>query len=1103
MKVNPNYQSVLRFWRDVEIFDIPSAPNHKNKEENAKIFYPGRALPWAPDNPKRLSPNSDYTWVHTVFIGVAEKKRWARVVLETVVPGTELSTDDLERINKNGWLAAFTVDEDGRPVTESLVPASFALGLVRLKQGKGLDGINKDIEKARRDFDERWQVMVEQQNDTERPGIVDAPDELQNEPQTRITDWAALQEESDLALAQLGLSADDFPCRVMIKSVRYRRQNSESKQDGDIEYLNSFFLNDLDRLIDMAYAGKVFGQALTAYLTGYAGKDAVRDVLVDHDAMAACVRPERLPAGRWPAKSSHHLMLAQQAAVSEIVSRLSYNTGLVAVNGPPGTGKTTILRDVIAEVIVQRASRLAGLASPWQAFTEASAGGKRVYPPKSEIVGGTSIVVASNNNSAVENITRELPDRTEIAVSEFNDAAYFMEVAQNIFDKTKIETRAWGLVAAVLGKNKNRRQLANGLFQDNSSCNFKPGTPVDMKPLLEFWDKQCNRETAKTSWESARQTFLKLKNEFAEKRKCLIKWQKLLNSQSFREQELAKIKKDVARSQLNLEKLSEYWSDKLSSAERVYQQATSKLRSAQYLTKSAELAARVADDRLKNAEEKEVPPFWERWLEIIGLRTKKVKNWRSVIAQLRAERAESAKHLSEELANLNQAHQAQQLARQQLNEVQESEAREKRRMRFNIDKLQAQAGQIEKELNATRKQLENIKASGVCLPDKAFFNQGNNQHHLLSVWVTDELDHLRAELFLAAIELHKWTVCSCAGRYIANLRMLKKMLLNDISEPLTGNERRVLWDVLFFLVPVVSTTLASFDRLFKGMGKESLGWLLIDEAGQATPQSVAGALWRSRRAVIIGDPLQVEPVMTVPEAVVAELRKHYNVSGCWSPVGKSAQTLADRSMNLGTRVGSVWTGLPLRAHRRCIDPMFRVANTIAYAGQMVQANTNPPTMDCVLGESVWFDVSGTRVNGHVVAEEMKVLLDLLIHLRDNWPTLSDGKRAEVFVITPFRDVAKEAKEVIYRAGLKNWQAKYGTVHAFQGKQAEIVFIVLGTKPGREGEGSRVWASKSPNILNVALTRARLRVYVIGNNNEWGNLPGFNEMAKHFKRVAIG
>ncbi|MEI7606122.1 MAG: AAA domain-containing protein [Rhodospirillaceae bacterium] len=58
----------------------------------------------------------------------------------------------------------------------------------------------------------------------------------------------------------------------------------------------------------------------------------------------------------------------------------------------------------------------------------------------------------------------------------------------------------------------------------------------------------------------------------------------------------------------------------------------------------------------------------------------------------------------------------------------------------------------------------------------------------------------------------------------------------------------------------------------------------------------------------------------------------------------------------------------------------------------------------------------------------------------------------------------------------------GTVHALQGKEADMVILQLGDNPARPGAFH--WAAEKPNLLNVALTRARQRVYVIGNRDLW-------------------
>ena len=77
--------------------------------------------------------------------------------------------------------------------------------------------------------------------------------------------------------------------------------------------------------------------------------------------------------------------------------------------------------------------------------------------------------------------------------------------------------------------------------------------------------------------------------------------------------------------------------------------------------------------------------------------------------------------------------------------------------------------------------------------------------------------------------------------------------------------------------------------------------------------------------------------------------------------------------------------------------------------------------------------------------------------------------------------------------LKGWihnsyqwsQEHVGTVHTVQGREAEAVIFVLGA-PEMEQAGARFWAGKTPNLLNVAATRAKEVIYVIGNAKAWRN-----------------
>ncbi|WP_169811707.1 ATP-binding domain-containing protein [Nocardia sienata] len=98
------------------------------------------------------------------------------------------------------------------------------------------------------------------------------------------------------------------------------------------------------------------------------------------------------------------------------------------------------------------------------------------------------------------------------------------------------------------------------------------------------------------------------------------------------------------------------------------------------------------------------------------------------------------------------------------------------------------------------------------------------------------------------------------------------------------------------------------------------------------------------------------------------------------------------------------------------------------------------------------------------------------------------------VISLFRDVARE----ISRRGRAYPGLTAGTIHTAQGKQADVVILVLGGDPARPG--ARRWAASKPNLLNVAVSRAKRRLYVIGDFRSWSRERYFGTMARHLPRA---
>jgi hypothetical protein len=175
----------------------------------------------------------------------------------------------------------------------------------------------------------------------------------------------------------------------------------------------------------------------------------------------------------------------------------------------------------------------------------------------------------------------------------------------------------------------------------------------------------------------------------------------------------------------------------------------------------------------------------------------------------------------------------------------------------------------------------------------------------------------------------------------------------------------------------------------------------------------------------------------------------------------SVQDLADQANALGAWIDAVetpqWIGIPLRVHRRCVDPMFRIANEIAYQGKMIFFDLDnpalqlPPPDSLDLGPSAWVNVGGNARDKHVVPKQIDLVCQAAEELYRRTDQLPD-----LYIISPFKRIKNALIRRLSKADawptdnrpstkplLKWCKDRIGTVHTFHGKEESLVWMVPG------------------------------------------------------------
>ncbi len=398
-------------------------------------------------------------------------------------------------------------------------------------------------------------------------------------------------------------------------------------------------------------------------------------------------------------------------------------------------------------------------------------------------------------------------------------------------------------------------------------------------------------------------------------------------------------------------------------------------------------------------------------------------------------------------------------------------------------------------VDSTEKARQELKGA---YADAEFWKQiESKETQETSPWYSQKLKQLQSELFIEAMKVNELFILR-ANATSSRIKTTLDGFFNYLKTggDLTEKEIQAMWNTFWLVVPVVSSTFASIQRMSSTLGAGSIPWLFVDEAGQAVPQAAAGAIWRSKRAVIVGDPFQIEPVVTIPEQIINNFSHYFGLDKTQIHTSLSVQSMADRANPYGWITNDTWTGSPLRVHRRCIDPMFSIANEIAYNNMMY--NSTQGGASGLIMQNGFVQVEGQVCGRHYVPEQGTVIKLMIM---DEIRQLQD--LPDLFVISPFLEIPsvlkKELRQPIKQAlapfkpigddELKKWlDAHIGTVHTFQGKQAAGVILCLGLD--EKTKGAAAWASSKPNLLNVALTRAKLRFVAVGDGKVWLGQPYF-------------
>ena len=251
--------------------------------------------------------------------------------------------------------------------------------------------------------------------------------------------------------------------------------------------------------------------------------------------------------------------------------------------------------------------------------------------------------------------------------------------------------------------------------------------------------------------------------------------------------------------------------------------------------------------------------------------------------------------------------------------------------------------------------------------------------------------------------------------------------------------------------------------------------VIVDEASQCALATVLPLAYRAKRLAVIGDPSQLQAIVRVEDNVLKKIA---------AETGFDSDELRDRNLHhedasaylaFAYCVGDSNPPVLLDEHYRCHPQIARWFNRTFYNDELTVLTEVEDADHSIL----WKDVAGECERGDngeswCNPAEAEEVVRHLTHLVRSHLTVG--------VVTPFRGQADRIKRLARARISGHALGKAGflsaTAHSYQGDEREAIVISCVASPDMNHR-NRLWIEDTRNLINVAVSRARRSLIVIG------------------------